>query len=321
MTHTEKPPGNSAEPALQEDCTTVAERVRAAIAVRGLSQNAAAKEIGISPSALSRFLSGSYGADDRAVTTKAAAWLDLIGQRDKLPASVVGAARFVRMPTSDQIIGTLEHAQLIGDLVLISGVPGVGKTTAMKHYRDTRTNVWLATMSPDTMPKTQMLMEIGISLGLRAFGGDAARMRREICERVRDTGGLLILDEAQHLSAEALETARSIHDRTGIGLAYAGDDKLWEKVSAYPQLSSRIGRRLSIAGTIAADVTALIAAHGIDGKDERHFLGQISRTRGGLRAVVKTQRLGKLYADGDEKPLSTEHLRTAWANLNLGPVA
>ncbi|MEI7606698.1 MAG: AAA family ATPase [Rhodospirillaceae bacterium] len=321
MTHTEKPPGNSAEPPVQEDCTTVAERVRAAIAVRSLSQNTAAREIGISPSALSRFLSGTYGADDRVVATKAAAWLELIDQRDKLPAGMTAAARFVRTPTSDQIMGALEYAQLIGDLVLVSGVPGVGKTTAMKHYRDARTNVWLATMSPDTKTPVPMLVEIGISLGLRSLGGGAAKMRRDISERIRDTGGLLILDEAQHLGAEALETARRIFDGTGVGLVYAGDDKLWEKVSAFPQLSSRIGKRVTITTTSSADITALTAALGIEGGDERKFLGQIARTHSGLRSIAKTQRLGQLYADGEGKPLSIEHLRTAWANLNLGPVA
>ena len=321
MTPIEKPPGNGVEPAAQEDCTTVAERVRAAIAVRSLSQNTAAREIGISASALSRFLSGTYGADDRAVATKAAAWLDLIDQRDKLPAGMIAALRFVQTPTSDQIIGALGYAQLIGDLVLVSGVPGVGKTTAMKHYRDARTNVWLATMSPDTKTPVPMLCEIGIALGLRSLGGGAAKMRRDICERIRDTGGLLILDEAQHLGAEALETARRIFDSTGVGLVYAGDDKLWEKVSAFPQLSSRIGKRVTIAATSSADITALTAALGIDGTEERKFLGQIARTHSGLRSIAKTQRLGRLYADGEGKPLTIEHLRTAWTNLNLGPVA
>jgi len=321
MTHTEKPPGNSTEPPVQEDCNTVAERVRAAITVRSLSQNTAAREIGISSSALSRFLSGTYGADDRAVATKVAAWLDLIDQRDKLPAGVTTTLRFVRTPTSDRITGALEYARLIGDLVLVAGVPGVGKTTAMKHYRDANANVWLSTMSPDTKTPVPMLMEIGISLGLRSLAGGAAKMRRDISERIRDTGGLLILDEAQHLGAEALETARRIFDSTGVGLVYAGDDKLWEKVSAFPQLSSRIGKRVTIMSTSSADITALTSALGIEGGEERKFLGQIARTHSGLRSIAKTQRLGQMYAEGEEKPLSIEHLRTAWANLNLGPVA
>lgn len=316
--HTERPPGNGAEPPLQADCATVAERVRVAIAIRSLSQNTAAREIGISASALSRFLSGTYGADDRAVATKAAAWLELVDQRDKLPAGMVAPTAFVRTPTGDLIISALEYGQLIGDLVLISGAPGVGKTTAMKHYRDARTNVWLATMSPDTKTPVPMLMEIGISLGLRSHSGGAAKMRRDISERIRDTGGLLILDEAQHLGTDALETARRIFDGTGTGLVYAGDDKLWEKVGAFPQLSSRIGRRVTITRTDPDDIRALTAALGVEGKEEREFLGKIARTHSGLRSIAKTVRLATIYAAGAGEGLAIDHLRTAWSKNNLG---
>ncbi|CAK0772362.1 hypothetical protein WCLP8_4870004 [uncultured Gammaproteobacteria bacterium] len=176
-------------------------------------------------------------------------------------------------------------------------------------------------MSPDTKTPVTVLWEIGAALGLKTLGGGGAKMRRAICERILNTSGLLILDEAQHLGLEALETARRIHDSAEIGLAFAGDDKLWDRFGSSPQLSSRIGKRVSISGTDPKDVLALAEALGIEGKEERHFLGDIARIHGGLRSVAKTQRLASVIASGQGKPLAIEHLRGAWKNLNLGPSA
>lgn len=49
--------------------------------------------------------------------------------------------------------------------------------------------------------------------------GGSARLEEELTGRLRDILGLLVVDEAQHLTTKALEGLRSLHDATGTGLA------------------------------------------------------------------------------------------------------
>lgn len=260
----------------------------------------------------------SRGPMRPAVAAKLGAWLDNLNRRDKLPVELVTAPEFVETPTAKAIIATITYAQLAADYGLVVGEPGIGKTMALENFRDSRPNAWLATMSPATEGPVPMLKAIGFVLGLCSPAVGAIEMSQKIVTHLRGTRGVLILDEAQHLGQKALDELRAIIDASKIGLVLAGDTTLREKISAFSQLSSRIGKNAPIGGLSAADSTALARSLGIDGTDERRFLELISRQRGGLRCVVKTVRLGRTYAEGEGVPLGIDHLRSAWSNLNLG---
>ncbi|MEI8396213.1 MAG: AAA family ATPase [Rhodospirillaceae bacterium] len=321
MTLSEKPSGTGSEPPVKDDFTGVAERVKAVIALRDLKQNAVAREAGIASSALSKFLRGEYEGDNQAVSVKLTIWLDALSLRDRLPVSTTRTLEFVETPTARKIISALRYAHLTVDFALIAGVPGAGKTTALRHYRDVQTNAWLATMSPATEKPVAALSTIGFAIGLRSLGGGADKMFRAIVERLKGTAGILIIDEAQHLLPKALENIRSIGDEAEIGLAFVGDLALLEKFNAFGQLSSRIGKKEVITKTELNDVAALSTALGITGNAEREFLNKVSAQRGGLRCVVKVERQAQMYAAGEEKPLTLDHLVASWQNLNLGSIA
>ncbi len=137
---------------------------------------------------------------------------------------------FVSTPTAQRVLGALAYAQMAGDMAVIYGGAGLGKSITCEYYRDSSPNVWIATMSPSTAGVVTALQEICDALSLDSSGG-ARAMAKRICRRVKDTRGLLIVDEVQHLSVGALDEIRSIHDATTLGIALVGNDGVFARMA------------------------------------------------------------------------------------------
>jgi len=295
------------------------DRARATIARRGLSQVKAGQEIGISGTALNQWLNGKYQGNIPAVEAAVEIWLDNQERRDQVAGSMPVAPEFFRSPSAEKVVNALSYAQMAGDIVCIYGNPGVGKTKSFRHYRDTNPSVWIATMSPDSAGLVPALEEVAEAIGLRDAGGGARRIARAIRRKIEGTRGLLIIDEAQHLSTSALEELRiSIHDATGIGLVFAGNPEVYSRLTGgnrsmrFAQIFSRIGMRLFIPRPTVGDVRALAAAWGVKGAPEVELLKEVAAEPGALRGASKVLALASM-ASGGEVTLAA--LRQARVNL------
>lgn len=295
------------------------DQVRSALHRQGVSQAAAAREIDTSASALNQWLQGKYKGDIPALEAKVEIWLAALDRRDETDGSMPEAPRFFRSPSADKIINALTYGQMAGDIVCIYGGPGVGKTVSLRHYQDCNPAVWIATMAPDSAPVVPALEEIAEAVGLRDLGGGGRRIARAIRRKIEGTRGLLIIDEAQHLSVAALEELRSIHDATGVGLALVGNEAVYARLtggnraSHFAQLFSRIGVRLFVKRPVVGDVKALAAAWGVKGKAELDLLNQMASKPGALRGATKALMLAAMT--GGRDAITVTGLRQAWSNL------
>lgn len=216
----------------------------------GLSQERAGKEAGISGSALNQWMQNKYKGDNDAVTEKILIWLSS-RERKHTTATAVTGNSYIETDTGNKINAALAFAQSAGDFELIYSGAGVGKTITIKHYATLNPNVWVVTMRPDTSGVAAALEEIGEAMGVRT-GTRANRLSREICRRIEGTGGLLVIDEAQHLTVAAIEAIRSIHDATEIGVVLSGNESVYARLTGgarsanFAQLFSRIGKRLRL---------------------------------------------------------------------------
>ncbi len=299
--------------------TNARDRMRDAMRQTGLSQAAAAREIGISPSALNQWLQGKYAGANDEIENKVETWLSARGRQNDAAGAMPAIPTFFRSPSSQKILDTLAYGQMAGDIVCIYGGPGVGKTVSLRQYRDTNPAVWIATMAPDSAPVVPALEEIAEAVGIRDAAGGARKIARAIRRRVEGTRGLIIIDEAQHLSVPALEEMRSIHDATGVGLALVGNEAVYARLtggtraSHFAQLFSRIGSRLFISRPTIGDVRALAAAWGVKGKAEMDLLQQMASKPGALRGVSKVLAHATMSGGGAE--ITVAALRHAWSNL------
>ena len=290
-----------------------------------LSQVQAAREVGISSATLSQWLQGKYAGNTEAVAEKLVQWLEMREKRKATHASLPAAPAFLHTPTARKILDTLSFAQLTGDIACVYGAAGMGKSTTIRYYAEHHSNAWVVEMSTDCKGTLAALEEIALALGVRDMPSISARLRRELVARLRGTGGLLIIDEAQHLSIDALNCLRRIHENTwldgtnGIGLVLCGNEVVvsrltgGKRVENFAQLFSRIGKRLRIARPVAGDIGALVDHYAVSDPNARRMLSEIAANPGALRGVVKTLRLASMYAG--RNPVDCEHIKAAWDNL------
>lgn len=285
-----------------------------------LTQAQLSREIGVSASALNQWFKGVYAGDNDGIEAKLRMWVDAYQQRRATGEQMPTAPSWVQTATGQRIIGALGYAHVASDIAVIYGGAGLGKTSAIKQYAGNALNVWHVTMTPASASVVTALEEICAALGLNEQGG-AAKLHRAILRRVRGTGGLLVIDEAQHLSVAALDQIRSIHDAAEIGLAFVGNEKLYASMTGgnraadLSRLYSRVGKKLSLRQSTEADIASLIAAWGIDDTKCRATLIEIARKPGALRTLTKVLRLASMHAVAEQRTVCCEHVGRAWREL------
>lgn len=280
------------------------QKVQAAMRREGLSLRQVAQDLGSSDRALSRWLDGQTVRAAAEIEAAALTWLREHGRAR-------GLEPFVETYSAERILSGLAYAQAFGDLVAIYGGPGVGKTRSIQHYQGLYQNVWVVTLSPSCAGVVPALEEICEAVGLSDATGGARRLARAIRSRVIGAEGLLILDEAQHLSQAAIEEIRSLHDwcRAGdeehaVGVALVGNETVYSRLTGpsrsahFAQLFSRIGMRIYLAKPTPGDVRALAREYKLTDKGCLALLERVAERPGALRGVVKALRLARRSGEG-----------------------
>ena len=295
-------------------------RVREQIAAAGLSQAAAASEIGVSGAALSTWLKGRYKGDSDGLDRKCERWLATRAERATLEASLPPPPQWVETTAALKVAAALGYAQIARDLAVVHGAAGAGKTTAARRYADRRPNVWLVQASRGTRSLGSCLRRVARVVNAVPEGRSIADVEDALAERLSGTGGLLIVDEAQCLSLPALDGLRQLHDASGTGLALVGGEALWKRIAGnrasaeLAQLFSRVGRRAELGRReLDQDAAALLAAWDGLGEDARAAALPIASQPGGLRALVKAINWAAVEAAGGE--VERRHVAAAWREL------
>lgn len=291
----------------------------------GVTQAELARQTGLSQSALSQWFNGSYKGDNAAVQAKLVAWL---ATRATQPAATneAPAPQWVDTPTGRAITKALTFARNRPAIAVIYGGAGVGKTTALRRFARTAQNVWVATASPAISSMAAMLRELCRVMELSGAGWKNQSLSADIVRHLSGSRGLLIVDEAQHLSVPALEQLRYIYDQSATGLVLSGNERVFSQLSGghvrsadFAQLYSRLGRRLRVSLPSEGDIDAVLDAWGVTGRAERAYAKQIASLPGGLRGLFNLLEEARLAAHGTEQAIDVRLMRMAWADLGGAP--
>ena len=239
---------------LQQECVAEMDRL-------GLSRNAAAKRIGpgVSPPTLGLWLRGEYPGDVPAVEEKIRRWIDTEREAAKLSLAAAGLDVHRDLEVTGEVAGLLAHAQALGDIVLIYGLSGAGKSWAAERYCETHAAAFYIQMTRAVRSFSGLLELVSDAVGAGAWHPSALKAERAIIERLRDRGALLVIDEAHHLRAPLLDELRCIRDVAGCGLALMGDEGLTQTLARCPQIVGRIGGRLQKKKPSERDVAMLVS--------------------------------------------------------------
>ncbi|KXA72521.1 MULTISPECIES: AAA family ATPase [Alcaligenaceae] len=295
--------------------------VKAIMQAEDLTQAQISGLTGIGKARLSQWLNGVYTGNVAAIEADIRRWLESRRAAAAVSATLPAAPGWVETPTARAVLSALSFSQMAEAVSVIYGGAGVGKSTALKQYQRRAPNVWVVTATPAVSAPGPILTRIAQTLGIRTTGAVHV-IEANIVERVRETRGLLVIDEAQHLTHRALDAVRSIHDAAGIGLALVGNEIVYSQLTGgqrqvgFAQLFSRVAKRVRLSRAKDADVLALLDAWRIDDAEARQLCLGIGRRPGALRGLSQTLRLASMFAatSGAARP-TAEHVRDAWQDL------
>ena len=282
-----------------------------------------AAELNVKAVTFAAWLNGKYAGRNDLQGLLVRTGLQQRSDREKVRAVAPPAPTFTLTPSAGEFLEIFAHAQHLPDFAVVTGAPGIGKTSAACHYARSTLGVWKITCSPTVTVPRAVQDEFARAMGLTNRMALHA-MHHVMVQKLRGTNGLLIVDEAQHLKPDALDELRSLHDQAAVGVVLLGNEAVLGRMRGgngttprpeFAQLSSRVGRRLTRKGTRAGDAAALLNASEIDDEDVREMLVAISRRPGALRAMAKTLRLAQLVAARDQVALNTRHIDLADRSL------
>lgn len=222
---------------------------------KGYSQTQVAVAIGKSTAVINQYLQGKYAGDVPAIDALARSFINREVEKEK---SQKITARFVPTVTSRKGMDVIRYAHLDGDLNVIYGAAGLGKTMILREYAAQHRDALLIEADPGYTARV-VLEELCGLLGI-SKRGNMHELSEACIATLRDSGRLLMVDEAENLPYRALETLRRIHDKSGIGLVLAGMPRLIinlkGKRGEYQQLYSRVGFALCIGDSLPqSDIT------------------------------------------------------------------
>lgn len=303
----------------------IREQVKEVIRTEDITRRQVASESGIPYGTLTPFLGGTYAGDGSRIAHALTIWMSSRAKRQAVRAAVAPAPRFVPTPTSADIMRVLAHGQHMPDMVVIIGAPGTGKSSAACEYTRTNPNVWKLVADPSINSVRSLLGALAHLVGAYDVHSQY-RISRSIMQRFQGSGGLLIIDEAQHLSSAMLDQLRAFHDQAGVGIALVGNEAVvsrlegGRKASEYAQLYSRVGMRLKRPKPKAGDAEALLDAWGVESGEARDQLRGVSRLPGGLRNLNKCWRLAQMVAANEGRQLEAADVQMAWKQLSTQPI-
>jgi DNA transposition AAA+ family ATPase len=195
--------------------------VKALMEAEQISGNALSKLCGISGASVSQWLGGIYPANPKELEKKISAWLQRRREVDALPLQ--GVERFqsvVKTVVYNQVTGSLRQCHLYGKIGVVTSPSGTGKTTAIRDYVAQNPGSIAIDCHP-TFPMRSVLQEIAKQGGIEARG-NVHEVLMAICDKLKGSGKVIILDEAEHLKPTVLDVVRRIYDLSGVGIVYVG---------------------------------------------------------------------------------------------------
>lgn len=259
--------------------------LRAYTKQEGKTQAAVAAELGLSGAAISSFLAGTYKTP-HTIIPKVEALAKIREKKMVAPKE----PDYAETTVSRTVTNAISYAHLRGTIAVVYGDAGVGKTCAVRQYMKENSLALCITISPTYASITGVNELIAEQLGVRERV--SRKITREIVGKLRNSGRVLVVDEAQHLTVRALNHLRCISDESGIGIALIGNEEVYSKLRGsgradFAQLFSRIGMRKQVltSSVTMEDIRAIFSPYGL-AEDAMELLAAVARTGYGLRGAV-----------------------------------
>lgn len=270
----------------------------------GQSQAEIARAIGASGTMVSQFLNDRYPGFGINVAKRMSAFLALQARRLAAPPDAV----WVETAQARRVLTVLAQCHELKDLGMVFGAAGLGKTRAAEQYKASNPDVILIRVTESIRQRRPFLRHMARLEGVKApSSGAMDDLFEGVLARLRGSGRLLIIDEAQKLDFRTLELVRDLRDLARIGVVLMGNEMIWQMLHTgrtagqYEQQASRVGIRVCLQRGPAKKDVETLARQYIDGADSEAiaYLHAKSQGVGGYRAVINHCRMAYRIAAAD----------------------
>jgi len=155
----------------------------------GKTQSQVAKELTVSTATLSLFLSGNYSGDNDEIAKKVAQFLEIGSARKAL---VQEPGFCMELSNTRKILQLVQITHVSGDILLLYGAAGCGKTTALKHYSST-TNGVIHVEADVTTNSPRSILSMLLEAIAEPVQGATSNMMRVLIHKLSGTRQLIII--------------------------------------------------------------------------------------------------------------------------------
>lgn len=283
------------------------------------SQTQVAKELGISKTTLSMWLNGTYTGNNEEVAQKAEQFMTMGTARQALAKD---PDICLTVDNTEKILGMVTMTHVTGDILLLYGSAGCGKTTALKHYSQNNNGVIYVEADVTINSPRSILLLLIEAIGEEPRGATADMMRL-LVSKLRDTKQLIIIDEAQHLTPKSFDGLRALNDKAGVGIVFSGNPSILKRMYGrmaedFDQVHSRIGYHCDLHNHYSLqDIKSLFNGYSIS-NDCLSYLYKIAQRKGGLRLMIKQYKLSANIATALNQELAVIHFEEAAKRMGIG---
>lgn len=203
---------------------------------------------------------------------------------------------YAPISTSRKVYSVIQSCHIKGGFAIATGDPGVGKTKAVMKYAEENGNAVVISASACSKSAKAILKLLALELNI-PLSQSIDDMWFSIISKLHD-GMVVVVDEAQLLTYQAIETLRSIadyFDNKGqtLGVALIGNNGIRERIEgktreSYRQVNNRVWQRLFIRTIdVKIEDMQLLFPFLSEDSPELKFLLKVAQSDVGIRGAVR----------------------------------
>lgn len=192
----------------------------------GKTQIQIARETRLSGAVISQFISGTYEGNNDKIADSLEKHLVIATEHLESADDKVFYPELRNTKTS---LFAVKYAHKNCDVVLLLGYAGAGKTIALRHYTQNNTGVIFITASTCTSSTLAILKEIASEMSKKATG-NKSQIEKTLVSALGNSNRLIIIDEADQLTFNAIQTVRNLNDKAYVGILLSGNNRIYNQM-------------------------------------------------------------------------------------------
>lgn len=245
-------------------------RVKNLLASGNVDQRTLAQRLNYSDGTISQYLKGAYPGDVAKLEAAIQKYLTLYENTQKHKRLTI---EYQETSVAKAVVKIANMCQYNGDICVCYGASGLGKTSAIRQI--VKKNSGIIVVDPDEKASQRtILKQIAAQLKIGEPDIYFENAISEVVRRLKNSGYLIIVDEAENLDAHIFRMLRKIHDRCdfSVGMLFVGTERLKTNIlrlkGEYDYVLNRIRRVESLSPLTDKDIALLVREVFPDCNDE-----------------------------------------------------